>query len=488
MATRDAGVRTTCRGIAFALLTGALASCASIEDPVPIEPGPEATTASPGPDSERSAVADASGGPPRQPADRATQPGSGQPDPRDPIAVLQQRIDAGDVALGFDSVWGYLPALLEELDIPISSQGLVFSRTSLQTDRIAPWTPRALYFNDEVYVGSVLESSFLEIASIDPEKGAIFYTLNQDATTAPEFKRETTTCLMCHESRNVTQGVPGLIMLSVLPDRHGWVVREVHEGPTTDRTPMERRWGGWYVTGTHGSMRHAGNTMAPVLSHEVNDSRRYLEEFDMGADGNVSSLDGRFDLDPYLSGHSDIVGLMVLTHQVQVHNLITAAGQTARDALRDQDAVLRSSGRAVPAGGLLPTTRVRIDAAADRLVRAMLFSGEAPLEGQVLGASGFAEAFQARGPRDSRGRSLRDMDLDRRLMRYPLSFLIYSEAFDAMPDVMAETVHQKIWDALTGAEGPGHADHIGQNDRSAILEILRETKPDFFGLLDPGPA
>ena len=399
--------------------------------------------------------------------------------PGDPIAVLQARIDAGDVELGFDTLWGYLPSLLRELGIPVSSQNLVFSRTSLQTDRIAPWTPRALYFNDEVYIGSVFESPFLEIASIDPERGAVFYTLPQDPDAPPAFNHETTTCLMCHESRSVTSGVPGLIMLSVLPDRHGWVVGAVHEGPTTDRTDFEKRWGGWYVTGTHGSMRHSGNTMAPVLSHEVTDTRRYLSEFDITAGGNVTDLEGRFDDEPYLGDGSDIVALMVLTHQVQVHNLIAAAAEAARDALRDQDAVLRSSGRAAPEGGLLPTTRVRIDAAADRLVRAMLFSSEAPLEGPVLGTSDFRDLFMARGPKDSQGRSLRDLDLQTRLMRYPLSFLIYSDAFHALPDIMKRTIYGQLQAVLEGTAAKQAFEHLDEADRTALAEILRETKPEF---------
>ena len=467
--------------VVFGLLTTAvLSACASgASDPVDGSPTDAARTAAV---SSPTVVADAADA-----ADAVTRPtpltAMGDQADGDPIAWLQSRIDAGAVILQFDTLWGYLPALLDVLDIPVSSQNLVFSRTSLQTDRIAPWTPRALYFNDEVYIGSVLESPFLEIASIDPADGAVFYTLPQDPDSRPSFQRETTTCLMCHESRTVTSGVPGLIMLSVLPDRHGWVVGEVHEGPTTDRTPFDRRWGGWYVTGTHATMQHSGNSLAPVLSHEVTDTRRYVREFDMHAESNVTDLEGRFDLEPYLGSGSDIVALMVLTHQVQVHNLITAAGMAARDALRDQDAVLRSSGRAAPEGGLLPTTRVRIDAAADRLVRAMLFSGEAALEGPVRGTTAFAEQFSARGRRDSRGRSLRDLDLDTRLMRYPLSFLIHSEAFYALPDLMKRTVFGQLHAVLEGDTTSDAFSHLSREDRRAIRQILEDTQPEYASVV-----
>ena len=154
--------------------------------------------------------------------------------PTDPVLRLQERIRAGTVTLEHEGEHGYLRALLEAFDIPISSQGLVFSRTSLQTDRVSPWTPRALYFNDDVYIGWVQESPILEIASVDPVEGPAFYTLSQAETDQPSFLKETTTCLMCHESR-VTRGVPGFIVRSVLTDRHGYVISSVHEGGTTDK-------------------------------------------------------------------------------------------------------------------------------------------------------------------------------------------------------------------------------------------------------------
>jgi len=413
-------------------------------------------------------------------ASEVAQPPQSSTGATDPVARLQERIDAGEVTLRFDPQHGYLPALLDALDIPVASQNLVFSRTSLQTDRIAPWSPRALYYNDEVYVGSVVESTFLEIASIDPELGAIFYTLPQEASEHPVFEHETTTCLMCHDSRTTTSGVNGLIMLSVLTDRNGRLVTGLQEGPTTDRTPLSERWGGWYVTGTHASMTHSGNTMAPLLSHEVSDTRRYLSEFDLTSGGNVTDLTGRFDLEPYLTEHSDIVSLMVLTHQVQVHNLITAAAQATQDALRDQDAALRSSGREAPEDGLLPTTRIRIEAAAERLVRTMLFAREAPLTGPVRGTSDFSTEFMSRGPSDSRGRSLRDLDLETRLMRYPLSFLIYSEAFAALPEITKGTAYRQIWKVLQSAAEGDEFSHLSPSDRSAILEILEETLPEFL--------
>ena len=398
----------------------------------------------------------------------------------DPVARLQERLEAGELTLAYDSLRGYLPSLLDALDIPASSQTLVFSRTSLQTDRIAPWTPRALYFNDEVYVGWVQESPFIEIASIDPVRGAIFYTLSQTDPSEAAFTHETTTCLMCHESRAVTGGVPGLMVRSVLVDRLGYPITDVHAGATTDRTPLEKRWGGWYVTGTHGSMAHAGNTHAPDLSHEVAQKGRYLDEIDFAAEANVAGLEDRFYVDAYLTPHSDLVAIMVLTHQTQVHNLITLVHEETVAALELQEMALRARPDEADEDGNLPSTLARISGPVERLLQTMLFVKEAPLTGPVQGTSSFAEEFSARGPRDAQGRSLRELDLDTRLFRYPMSFLVYSEAFDALPDLSKRMFARRLVAVLSGRDQDEDFEHLTADDRTAILEILQETKPELL--------
>ncbi len=398
--------------------------------------------------------------------------------PADPIARLGDRIEQGSTSLDHDSVYGYLPALLRELRIPVSSQGLVFSRTSLQTDKIAPWAPRAIYFNDDVYIGYVQGSDFLEIAAVDPDEGAVFYTLGQMPGEPPRFHRESTACLMCHTSRTVTDGVPGFIVLSTVADRLGYPITGVHEGSTNDRTPHEERWGGWYVTGKNDGFRHSGNTLSPLGYDEVRDPDRHLAAYDRLSGGNLVDLEAKFHTGAYLTPHSDLVALMVLSHQAKVHNLLTALHEQVQEAFRLEPAL---RGREEDAAQASPRSAgmLRIAGAADRLVSAMLFSGEAPLQGKVGGTSGFAEEFAASGPRDSRGRSLRDLDLERRLFRYPLSFLIYSEAFDALPEVARRTVYRRLWEVLNDGEADEEFQHLDGADRRAILEILEETKPEF---------
>ena len=396
----------------------------------------------------------------------------------DPIARLQARIDAGEVVLAYDSTLGYLPAVLRALDIPVSSQGLVFSRTSLQTDKISPWSPRALFFNDDVYVGYVRDGLILEIAAVDRNVGAVFYTLSQERGAKPTFAREGGTCLMCHQSR-ATGGVPGFMMRSTIADRNGYPITGAHEGTTTDDTPIRQRWGGWYVTGTHGTAGHSGNVFSPLLSHEVSDKSGYRRQIDLTTESARTDLAGKFDATTYLSAHSDIVALMVLVHQTTVHNLIAAVHDAAGDALSTS---AYGASTAPTAGGTVaaaPELTVRLRTAIEELVRAMLFAKEAKLEGPVRGTTSFATEFSALGPRDAKGRSLRDLDLERRLFRYPLSFLVYSESFDAIPDVAKQEVYRRLRTVLSGDDTSAAFATLQAADRTAILEILEATKPDF---------
>jgi hypothetical protein len=300
------------------------------------------------------------------------------------------------------------------------------------------------------------------VASVDPKLGAVFYSLPQKDEGRPTFQRETQTCLVCHDSTSVTGGIPGLIVRSVIPDRYGYGLAPVGRSVTSDQTPLRDRWGGWYITGTHGAQEHMGNVIAPVLAHEVGNMKSYLAGAKLPSGANVTDLRGRLDIEPYLTPHSDIVSMMVLAHQAAVHNLITRAGYEGRVAEHE---------------GALNETRIRN--VVEPLVRAMLFVKEAPLTAALKGTSGFAEEFVKKGPRDAAGRSLRDFDLERRVFKYPLSYLIYSESFDALPTVVKDYVYGRLHEILGGDDaGPDFA-HLSAADREAILEILEDTKPDF---------
>lgn len=395
----------------------------------------------------------------------------------DPVARLQKKIDSGEVRLEHYGRHGYLRAVLRELGISPASQTLVFSRTSLQRDHISPNTPRALYFNDNCYVGWVQgENGVIEIAAVDPRQGQIFYTLRQDKVARPRFVRKTDDCLQCHGS-TMTGNVPGLVIRSVFARPDGDPDLGAGTFLTTPESPLDQRWGGWYVSGRHGSQRHMGNVVARGGEGQAT--------LDREAGANVTDLSRFFDTGPYLSGHSDIVALMVLEHQALAHNLITKTSYLVRDALRDERVMNAAEGK--KPDERRASTQSRIKSAGEPLVRALLFAGEAPLTEPVAGTSAFAKEFAGGGPRDKAGRSLRDLDLQTRLFRYPCSFLIYSEAFDALPGPAKEYVFARLAEILGGKEQSKEQSrefaHLSPADRQAILEILRETKPDFAAFL-----
>jgi hypothetical protein len=372
----------------------------------------------------------------------------------DPVAKL-------DAPLAHDDEFGYLKPFLAALDIPLSSQTLVFSKTSFQLRRISPRSPRALYFNDDVYVGFVRGGDVLEVSAVDPQLGAVFYTLSQKEAGRPRPVRQTDACLQCHDSRGMSLGVPGHVVRSVYPSGDGTPQLNLGTFRTTYKSPFAERWGGWYVTGTHGAMRHLGNVTYP----ENPDVERLAER---GA--NVTDLAGRVDVEAYPAPTSDIVALMVLEHQTLVHNLITRANHETRVAAAQCEDINRLCGD--PPGTLTDGTRSRIRSNCEPLVEALFFSEEAPLTSPVRGTSGFAEAFEKRGP-------LRRFDLRRRLFAIPCSYMVYSKAFHGLPPLAKTYVSDRMRDILLGRDkSPAYA-HLSEVDRADILRVLRETLPDF---------
>ena len=388
--------------------------------------------------------------------------------PNNAITRLQAKIDTGKLQLSYHNDRGYLDAVLKALEVPVSSQTLVFSKTSMQRSRIGPKTPRALYFNDDMYVGFCQSGQVLEISAVDPQLGAVFYTLDQQEAERPRFARQTDACLLCHGSSQ-TKNVPGHIVRSVFADRVGEMVLSLGTQRIDQTTPLEKRWGGWYVTGTHGKQRHLGNLIVKNRG-----DRDTIVDNPEGQ--NLATLRDLFDTSAYPTPHSDIVALMVLEHQAEAHNLIARASMQTRIALHDQTLLNKELGRS--ADYQSETTYRRIKSVGDPLVRYLLFSHEARLTDKIRGTSTFAVDFARQGPRDAKGRSLREFDLERRMFKYPCSYLIYSEPFAELPGAIKEYVYQSMYDALTDRDYSGAFRHLSAGDRQAILEILRATKKD----------
>ncbi len=385
----------------------------------------------------------------------------------DAIARLQKRLDNHDVTLKHNGEHGYLESVLKELNIPASSQTLVFSKTSFQRDLISPKRPRALYFSDDVYVGWVQQGDILEIASTDPRLGPVFYTLDQRKVDRPSFVRQNDSCIQCHASA-MTRDLPGLILRSVFTDPAGQPILSAGTVLVTDETPFKELWGGWYVTGKYGKQRHMGN----LIFHE--DDR--LESLDLDAGANLPDLSRQIDAAPFLTPHSDVVALLVFQHQATMHNLITRANYAALYAMRDQK-LLNDALHEKP-DHELDSTRSRIKSTGEPLLKCMLFANESPLIDRVEGTSSFTADFPRQGVRDKEGRSLREFDLEHRLFKYPCSYLIYSESFDALPAAMLDYLYRRLWEILSGQDKSKEFAHLSEKDREAILKILRDTKPN----------
>jgi hypothetical protein len=308
-----------------------------------------------------------------------------------------------------------------------------------------------VYFNDGVAVGWVNGGDVLEIAALDPTQGEIFWTLTQKPQQQPQLVRRRE-CLECHLSAS-TSGVPGLFVMSTLPlsdnkndYAQGWAV--------DDRTPIEDRWGGWYVTGAKVPAQHLGNV--PV-NHVT---RSYVRASVAPV---LATISGKVDTTKYLTPYSDVVALLILNHQARMTDLLARLGWEARLAASN-------------AAGRLDAPTPRIRDVANDVAEYMLFIDEAGLPAAVKGSSGFAEAFSKNGPRDGKGRSLRDLDLGHRLLRYPCSYMIYAPVFDALPTIARDAVYARMRDILSGKDNDKRYARLSLADRTAIQEILRATK------------
>ncbi|HMO15522.1 MAG TPA: hypothetical protein PKD64_15605 [Pirellulaceae bacterium] len=386
----------------------------------------------------------------------------------DRVQLLARKLENGEHQLAWDQKYGWLPSLLNALDIPTDSQTLVFSKTSLQIHAINPRNPRALYFNDDVYLGWVPGGDLIELSAVDPVQGAIFYSLKTEFDSQPRIQRDNSRCLSCHATGN-TQNVPGYLVRSVFAGKNGHPHYALGTTTTDHTTAFEDRFGGWYVTGEHGLMRHRGNVFAR------NDANDPLDR-DEGA--NRPQLPDLVDVSRYLAENSDLVALMVLEHQSQMHNYITRASYETRLAIHYEESMNEIFER--PAGTLSESAERRIASACEQLIEYLLFCDEADLQGPLKGSSPFAETFQQQGIRDSKGRSLRDLDMHQRMFKYPCSFLIHSAAFDALPQRALTYIARRLSEILTGTDSSEKFSHLSVADRGAILEHLSETKPQLW--------
>lgn len=369
----------------------------------------------------------------------------------DPVTEMNNRLEKQTLKLEYDAEWGYLREVLKALEIPEASQLMVYSKTALNPRLIKPGNPRVIYFNDDVYVGWVPGSRAMEIASVDPLRGSIFFEMDQKPADQPRFVRSER-CLSCHAGGSSLR-VPGLLVRSFLTDQHGRPISGYSQ--ISHDKPLQKRWGGWYVTGTHGDMVHLGNVFGKAAIEESKADPAYR--------ANLKQIDQFVDTVKYMNPHSDLVSHLIFDHQVHGHNLITRASM-------EQQLGLRSD-------------------VEDRLVRYLLFMDEAEITSPLKGTTAYRSWFEEQGKRDSQGRSLKEFDLKTKLFRYRLSYLIYTDSFSKMPEPSRLRILQKVYSFLNTTDA--ELDQIWEvspenfplEERQAIIQIVAETlhnRPGFW--------
>lgn len=368
----------------------------------------------------------------------------------DRFTRFKAELEAGKVKLDTSGELPFLKSMLAALDIPVSSQMLVFSTTSLQLRFISPRNPRALYFNEDVYVGYI-PGARIEIISLDPALGGIFYIFDIPRGDALPRVERSERCMNCH-AREDTGNVPSLTVKSVVPGPAGGSTVAYRIGLSGHTIPLKDRFGGWYVTGAPGFTDHWGNTAG---------------RFSEGKLERIPVEPGRYyDATRYLAPASDVLPQLLHEHQVGFANRVIDATYRTRTLL------------ALGGGKLSAAHAAELDEKARALVRYILFADEA-----ALPAGGFAGdvAYRAEFAKGRRtgpgGASLKDLDLKTRLLRYRCSYMIYSEVFGGLPAEMRERVDRALVQALNETKPDKDFAYLPVEEKRAIRAILKATLP-----------
>ena len=391
--------------------------------------------------------------------------------PDTPITDIAARIADGEKLLTGATRQEVLLELLDLLDVPVESQVLVYSKTSAQNSLIAPEHPRALYFSENAYVGWVQRGN-IEVITFDERLGAVFHMLHlsdREEGDAPKIVRDRS-CLDCHAG-SATNGFPGPVVRSVYPTESGLPLFQAGSFRTDDSSPISERWGGWYVTGTSGEQDHLGNIIAAETSDNDVEVEKVIAE-------PIDDLSEFIETSPYPSGgSSDIVALMVLEHQVKVHNALVQANLTIRQMLY-RHARMREVFDEPKDTPLSETSQRILAHQAERVVEALLFKDEfAMVDEGVEGSMAFQNAFESEAKKDSEHRSLRDLRLYERLFKYRCSYMIYSDVFEQLPKLVKDAVIHRLSEILEGESNSGEFAYLGEGERERILQILTETYP-----------
>lgn len=384
--------------------------------------------------------------------------------PQDAVSALEAKLASGALRLEGNERQ-VVRGLLSALGIPETSQMLVFSKTSFQKDRINPAHPRALYFSDEVYVGWC-PGGLVEIAAMDPVLGPIFYSFDPHAVREGfRFQRDAD-CMRCHGGTFIRE-IPGLLARSVFTDSAGQPLLALGSELVDASTPIEKRWGGWYVTAIRAGPRHRGNL---ILSTEHEPGPQEMETA-----ANLKSLEKLVDPTPYLVSSSDVTALLIFEHQVSVQNALTKANQECLRMIAYQKTLQRELKEAVTEEPTYDSVQHVFASASQQLLDALLCKGEAALPSHgIEGVGGFAKAFVSKSQTES-GPSLKELDLHQHLFKYRCSYLIQSTAFDRLQPALRRRVLQRLWRVLTDSSPEPRYAYLEPGERQTICAILSST-------------
>jgi hypothetical protein len=369
---------------------------------------------------------------------------------KDRFTQLKPAFEAGQLPLDRTSEKGFLISLLRLLGIPASSQMMLFSTTSLQLGLISPRNPRALYFNEDIYLGFI-PGGRVEIVSLDPELGGIFYIFDLPRGPGPVRVERSERCMNCH-SGDDTGGVPGLLIKSVVPGPTGGSLKAFRIEQSGHQIPLEQRFGGWHVTGADAFTNHWGNMQG--RSSPAGLERIPLEP-------------GRlFDFAKYPVATSDVLPQLVHEHQVGFVNRAIEAAYRARTSLFASQGKLSSA------------QSDEFDAQAKLLARYILFADEAKLPaGGIAGDPAFKTDF-LRARRVVGGASLKDFDLRTRLFKHRCSYMIYSPVFTGLPKELKQRVYRDLGTALSVAQPAAEFSYLPAEEKQVIRTILKGTLKD----------
>lgn len=340
--------------------------------------------------------------------------------PRDPFSKFVKKIEKGDIELNFNSEKEYLLSLFEELNISPFSQLLVYSTTSLQLSRISPSNPRAIYFNDDIYLGYV-PGGQVELIGIDPELGAIPYIFNlpiKDDLKHPSIYRSKR-CMKCHASEE-TKGVPGLLLSSVIPGPGGGTIDAFRRGIFGHSVPYEERFGGWHISGDH-----------PFSNSWAN----YTGIMQDGIIKKIPNPPGKyFSWNKYPTQQSDAIPHLILEHQVGFSNLCISITYRLRQ-INNQGSNKNATDE---------YSKI-IKNETDKLLSYILFQKEAKLPKNRLSLdSQFIEDFKNNRNSTAQSKLLRELNLKDRLFQLRCSYMIFSNSFQGLPSEIKKQLLEKL--------------------------------------------